>query len=246
MADFEIGNLIYLVVLGGVLLGSVLLSRRNEVSKVLKEAGIWVILFVVVIAVVAGWQDIRTAGGQFSSNVTEQGEIIIPQQRDGHYHLTLTINGAAVDFLVDTGASDIVLTQSDAEKIGFDTKQLEYWGTASTANGTVRLAVVRRLFPIDTRTEEGWEHEVLDPFAGGVEVGLGRGCVLEDGLQKRRQVGLFVVEVGDGVAVAPRRVDGREVELLVVGIECGKQIENLIQDIVGPRIGAVDLVDHDD
>lgn len=143
MADFEIGNLIYLVVLGGVLLGSVLLSRRNEVSKVLKEAGIWVILFIVVIAVVAGWQDIRTAGGQFSSNVTEQGEIIIPQQRDGHYHLTLTINGAAVDFLVDTGASDIVLTQSDAEKIGFDTKQLEYWGTASTANGTVRLAVVR-------------------------------------------------------------------------------------------------------
>ena len=143
MADFEIGNLIYLVVLGGVLLGSVLLSRLNEVSKVLKEAGIWVILFVVVIAVVAGWQDIRTAGGQFSSNVTEQGEIIIPQQRDGHYHLTLTINGAAVDFLVDTGASDIVLTQSDAEKIGFDTKQLEYWGTASTANGTVRLAVVR-------------------------------------------------------------------------------------------------------
>ena len=101
------------------------------------------ILLVVVIAVVAGWQDIRTAGGQFSSNVTEQGEIIIPQQRDGHYHLTLTINGAAVDFLVDTGASDIVLTQSDAEKIGFDTKQLEYWGTASTANGTVRLAVVR-------------------------------------------------------------------------------------------------------
>ena len=90
MADFEIGNLIYLVVLGGVLLGSVLLSRRNEVSKVLKEAGIWVILFVVVIAVVAGWQDIRTAGGQFSSNVTEQGEIIIPQQRDGHYHLTLS------------------------------------------------------------------------------------------------------------------------------------------------------------
>ena len=126
-------------------MGSVLLSRQNEVSKgSQKRLEFGLILFVVVIiAVVAGWQDIRTAGGQFSSNVTEQGEIIIPQQRDGHYHLTLTINGAAVDFLVDTGASDIVLTQSDAEKIGFDTKQLEYWGTASTANGTVRLAVVR-------------------------------------------------------------------------------------------------------
>jgi N-acetylmuramoyl-L-alanine amidase len=35
--------------------------------------------------------------------------------------------------------------------------------------GDLRLAVVRRLFPLDRRTEEGWEHEVLDPFSDGVE-----------------------------------------------------------------------------
>jgi N-acetylmuramoyl-L-alanine amidase len=35
--------------------------------------------------------------------------------------------------------------------------------------GDLRLAVVRRLFPLDIRTEEGWEHEILDPFADGVE-----------------------------------------------------------------------------
>jgi N-acetylmuramoyl-L-alanine amidase len=35
--------------------------------------------------------------------------------------------------------------------------------------GDVRLAVVRRIFPLDQRTEEGWEHEILDPFADGVE-----------------------------------------------------------------------------
>ena len=73
MADFEIGNLIYLVVLGGVLLGSVLLSRRNEVSKVSKR-----LEFGDLVRRrhrrCGGWQDIRTAGGQFSSNVTEQGE----------------------------------------------------------------------------------------------------------------------------------------------------------------------------
>ena len=33
----------------------------------------------------------------------------------------------------------------------------------------LRLAVVRRIFPVDARTEEGWEHEILDPFADGVE-----------------------------------------------------------------------------
>ena len=35
--------------------------------------------------------------------------------------------------------------------------------------GDLRLAVVRRIFPLDRRTEEGWEHEVLDPFSDGVE-----------------------------------------------------------------------------
>jgi N-acetylmuramoyl-L-alanine amidase len=35
--------------------------------------------------------------------------------------------------------------------------------------GDLRLAVVRRIFPLDQRTQEGWEHEVLDPFSDGVE-----------------------------------------------------------------------------
>jgi N-acetylmuramoyl-L-alanine amidase len=33
----------------------------------------------------------------------------------------------------------------------------------------LRLAAVQRIFPTDMRTDEGWEHEVLDPFADGVE-----------------------------------------------------------------------------
>ncbi|HSN53083.1 MAG TPA: hypothetical protein VLT32_00350, partial [Candidatus Sulfomarinibacteraceae bacterium] len=36
-------------------------------------------------------------------------------------------------------------------------------------SGELRLAVVRRFFPLDRRTGEGWEHEVLDPFTDGVE-----------------------------------------------------------------------------
>jgi N-acetylmuramoyl-L-alanine amidase len=35
--------------------------------------------------------------------------------------------------------------------------------------GDLRLAAVRRLFPLDARTREGWRHEVLDPFSDGVE-----------------------------------------------------------------------------
>jgi N-acetylmuramoyl-L-alanine amidase len=35
--------------------------------------------------------------------------------------------------------------------------------------GDLRLSVVRRIFPLDMRTVEGWEHEVLDPFSDGEE-----------------------------------------------------------------------------
>ena len=35
--------------------------------------------------------------------------------------------------------------------------------------GDLRLQVVQRLFPLDRRTEVGWQHWVLDPFSGGEE-----------------------------------------------------------------------------
>ena len=35
------------------------------------------------------------------------------------------------------------MTRQDATRVGFDPDRLEYWGTANTANGTVRLATVR-------------------------------------------------------------------------------------------------------
>ena len=69
--------------------------------------------------------------------------IVLPRARDGHYYLTLDINNVPVEFVVDTGASQVVLTQDDAKRIGLNPSSLSYLGTASTANGTVRTAAVR-------------------------------------------------------------------------------------------------------
>ena len=41
-------------------------------------------------------------------------------------------------------------------------------------------------------------------------------------------------------------VDEREVELRVVGVEVAEEVEDLLVHLVGPRVGAVDLVDDDD
>ena len=53
------------------------------------------------------------------------------------------INNVPVDFLVDTGASQVVLTIDDAARVGLDPDSLAYIGTAFTANGEVATAPVR-------------------------------------------------------------------------------------------------------
>ncbi len=67
----------------------------------------------------------------------------IPITRDGHYWVTLTINGTPVRFVVDTGASHISLSYQDAEAIGLGPGELTYNRVFQTANGNSRKAMVR-------------------------------------------------------------------------------------------------------
>jgi len=66
----------------------------------------------------------------------------VPRATDGHYYLSAQVNGKTVNFVVDTGATQIVLTRSDARKIGLETDDLAFVGRAYTANGEVQTAPV--------------------------------------------------------------------------------------------------------
>jgi len=129
-----------------VIVGSVLMTRRGELGKMAKQAGVWLFIFVAMIAAIGMWQDIRKTqppGATLGTGLVEGDKIIIPKQADGHYHLSLEVNGHTLVFLVDTGASQIVLSQQDAKKLGFKDAELNYWMQAQTANGTVRMAPVQ-------------------------------------------------------------------------------------------------------
>jgi len=143
MEENDFSRLIYLSVLVVAILGYVLISRRGAYGKMFRQAGVWLLIFMGLVAIVASWQDIRQSGQTMSFQQSEDSAIIIPKEIDGHFHLTVTINDRPIEFLVDTGASDIVLTRKDAARVGFDPNRLDYWGMANTANGTVRLATIR-------------------------------------------------------------------------------------------------------
>jgi len=74
--------------------------------------------------------------------VSAAGVVEVPRAQDGHYYLTLTINDTPLPFMVDTGASGMVLSNEDAAQLGIDPDSLMFLGEAMTANGVVRTARV--------------------------------------------------------------------------------------------------------
>ena len=74
-------------------------------------------------------------------------QIVLTAGLGGHFTTLGSINGKAVQFVVDTGASMVTLSQADAERIGLNYRNGQR-GMAQTANGVVpvvktSLGVVR-------------------------------------------------------------------------------------------------------
>lgn len=108
----------------------------NELPRSLKVVTVWLLvgvaLFLGVQALLSQQQRTRfEASG---------GEITIRRGSDGHYHWPATVNGHAVDFLVDTGATRSALPAELARRL-----QLPVEGStrSQTAGGTVRGDIVR-------------------------------------------------------------------------------------------------------
>lgn len=52
------------------------------------------------------------------ATVTSTGSLVIPRHSDGHFRVAGTVNGVSVNFMVDTGASLIAVTDAMAKKAG--------------------------------------------------------------------------------------------------------------------------------
>ena len=144
MTEDQVMRLIYLLLLLGVIGGSVVVASRRNLGQTLQHALIWVLIFVGGVLVYGVWEDVKDIATARQQVVTVDGApaIEVPRSRDGHYHMVLEINDAPVRFVVDTGASDLVLTRQDAERVGLDPDALAFAGQAFTANGPVATASV--------------------------------------------------------------------------------------------------------
>lgn len=142
MADVDYGRLIYLVLLLAAVGSWLFVQNRQTLGKTVQQLAIWAFIFLGVIAGYGLWDDIRSTVLPQQSAMTSAGQIEVPRSPDGHYYLTLDVNTVPVSFLVDTGATDVVLNAQDARNVGIAPDTLAYLGRANTANGEVRTASV--------------------------------------------------------------------------------------------------------
>lgn len=119
-----------------------------------------------------GKRQTLSLGQGISSNFTPSGKAsaTITADIQGHFLTTGSINGASTHFLVDTGASGIAISTSEAKRMGISYLNGKR-GYSSTANGTVVIyQVVFNTVKVGDITLNQVEGAVID--GNGLNVSL--------------------------------------------------------------------------
>jgi len=71
---------------------------------------------------------------------TSGRSLMLEGDRQGHFQVEARVEGRFIDFVVDTGASLVVLRESSAALAGIRPQPRDYTATAVTANGKIKAA----------------------------------------------------------------------------------------------------------
>lgn len=103
------------------------------------------VVFCVAAAVATGTLDRVTNDRAAAPAVTSSasGTATLFAGRGGHFEAPALVDGTHIDFVVDTGASVVSLSQTDARRLGIDLEALDYRVSVQTANGLTFAAPYR-------------------------------------------------------------------------------------------------------
>jgi len=119
-----------------------LFVRQFSFKQTARNILIWVAAGGALIIAFSFQNELKELGLRLRSSLvpgypvqTGARELTLSEGEDGHFHVYGTINGTRVAFLIDTGASDIVLDPDDARRLGFDLDNLTFDRPFGSANG---------------------------------------------------------------------------------------------------------------
>jgi len=116
--------------------------RRVNLPAILRNLAIWVGIFAVVLVGYTFRDTFSAAGAKIALALNPEqaqaggkGEVIVGRGAADGFYVMGSVNGAPMRFLIDTGATDIVLTQADAARVGLHPAAADFSKANETANG---------------------------------------------------------------------------------------------------------------
>ena len=132
----------YLAILGMAVASGVFYNYRDRLGTALQHAAIWALIFVGV-TIAYGFKDHFTSQlYPDTAQMIDDRTISLKRADDGHFYARVRVNGTEIRFMVDTGATDLVLSEQDARRVGLRLESLSFVLPANTANGQVMGAGV--------------------------------------------------------------------------------------------------------
>lgn len=125
-------------------------SSRQKVSTTIFSLLAWAGAFLILILAYSYRDDAKALWGRirgefFGSEavVNSAGNVELRRAGDTHFYADAEVNGGTVNFMVDTGASTVALSWTDARAAGIDPETLDFSRTVMTAGGPVQAARIR-------------------------------------------------------------------------------------------------------
>jgi aspartyl protease family protein len=116
--------------------------RQFDFGETVRNIALWVVIAAGLLTAYAYKDEIRDAARRVRAELVpsyavqqDSHTVVIAQSEGGGYEVRGAVNGQTVTFAIDTGASDIVLSPADAQRIGIDPSSLKYDRFYETANG---------------------------------------------------------------------------------------------------------------
>lgn len=133
-------RIFYLVLLGSAIAIGVFAQYRHRLGQAAQHAAIWVLIFIGVVLAIGFLDPLKQQLFNDQPRVVDGRTVELRRARDGHFYAELEVNGQPIRFLVDTGASSLVLSRDDALRAGIDIDRLNFVIRTQTANGESRAA----------------------------------------------------------------------------------------------------------
>ncbi len=149
-SEYGWARVVYLIALLALVSSTILVGRRLRLKYAAKQAAVWVGIALLLALGYSYRFEIGAIGDRVLGELLPHRAVEVSAREvrfragvDGHFRVEAIVDGKLVLFLVDTGASGVVLSPADARRLGFDPEKLRFTGFAATANGMVRTAPIR-------------------------------------------------------------------------------------------------------